>query len=79
LKKGKLDEKRKERAETEPVEALREKITEKVINDFQTKSEWKKLTKKIVARQIDPYTAAEKMLTRTKRKKNEEGLCPSRD
>jgi LAO/AO transport system kinase len=63
LKKGELDEKRKERAETELIEALKEKITEIVINDFQTKSEWKQLTKKILARQIDPYTAAEKLLT----------------
>ena len=68
LKKGELEEKRKERAETELIEALKEKIIEVVINDFQTKSEWKQLTKKILARQIDPYTAAEKLLMETKRK-----------
>jgi LAO/AO transport system kinase len=72
LKKGALDERRKERAETELLEALREKITEAVINDFQTRSEWKQLTKKIVAKQIDPYTAAEKLLTKTKRTKHED-------
>jgi LAO/AO transport system kinase len=68
LKKGELGERRKERAETELIEALKEKITEKIIRDFSTKSEWKKTTKKILARQIDPYTAAEKLLTETKRK-----------
>lgn len=66
LKKGELDEKRKERAETELVEALREKITEKIISDFVTKNEWKQSTRKILARQIDPYTAAEKLLNKTK-------------
>jgi len=68
LKKGELDEKRKERAETELIEALKEKITETIINEFQTKNEWKQVTKKILARQIDPYTAAEKLLTGNKRK-----------
>jgi LAO/AO transport system kinase len=68
LKKGKLDEKRKERAETELTEALKEKLTETIISGFQTKNEWKQLTKKILARQIDPYTAAERLLGKTKRR-----------
>jgi LAO/AO transport system kinase len=72
LKKGALDEKRKERAETELTEALKEKITESIISNYKTKSEWKQLTKKIVARQLDPYTAAEKLLTKTKHKKTED-------
>jgi LAO/AO transport system kinase len=72
LKKGALDEKRKERAETELTETLKEKITESIISNYKTKSEWKQLTKKIVARQLDPYTAAEKLLTKTKHKKTED-------
>jgi len=68
LKKGELDEKQKERAETELMEALREKLTETIISGFQTKNEWKQLTKKILARQIDPYTAAERLLGKTKRR-----------
>jgi len=73
LRKGMLDERRKERAENELIDALKEKITESILNDYRSKGEWKRLTQKILARQIDPYTAADKLISKpvkskTKRK-----------
>jgi LAO/AO transport system kinase len=62
LKKGMLDEKRRERVENELVEALKEKITKSIVNDFKSVGEWGKLTQEILARHTDPYTAADKLL-----------------
>jgi len=64
LKTGKLDERRKERVENELIEALKEKITESVLSDFRSKGQWEKLTQRILARQTDPYTAADELLAK---------------
>jgi LAO/AO transport system kinase len=74
LKRGMLDERRKEKAENELIEALKEKITQSILNDFRSRSEWKKLTHSILTRKTDPYTAADKLLakplqTKQKRKR----------
>jgi len=64
LRTGVLDERRKERVENELIEALKEKITESILSDFRSRGEWKKLTQRILARETDPYTAADKLLAK---------------
>jgi len=64
LKRGIMDERRKERIEDELIEALTQKITETITNELKQKDEWNKLTKKILARETDPYSAADKLLTK---------------
>lgn len=64
LKKGVIDERRKEIIENELVEALTQKIRESIRNELKQKDEWNKLTQKVLSRQIDPYSAADKVLAR---------------
>ena len=62
LKKGAHGERRKERVENELAEALTQKITESLMKELKQSEEWKRLTKKILSRKIDPYSAAHKLL-----------------
>jgi len=62
LKKGAHDERRKERVENELAEALTQKITESMMKELKQSREWKKLTEKILSREIDPYSAADRLL-----------------
>jgi len=63
-KTGAVDEWRKERIENELVEALTQKITESIINELKKKEEWNRLTEKILSRETDPYSAADKLLAK---------------
>jgi LAO/AO transport system kinase len=65
LKKGVLEASRKERVETELVEAIKQKIAESIIQELKNKKEWERLTEKILARETDPYSAAEMLLKKT--------------
>jgi len=62
LKKGALDVQRRAKAEIELIEALKQKITQSIIQDLREKGEWVRATDRILAREIDPYTAAENLL-----------------
>jgi len=62
IKKGALLHQRRAHAEIELIEALKEKITESIIQDLRQKGEWIKTTERILAREIDPYSAAENLL-----------------
>jgi LAO/AO transport system kinase len=64
LKTGVIDERRKERIENELVEALTQKITESIVEELKQKGEWNKLTQKILSRETDPYSAADKLLAK---------------
>ncbi|MFB0523763.1 MAG: methylmalonyl Co-A mutase-associated GTPase MeaB [Candidatus Bathyarchaeia archaeon] len=64
LKTGVLDERQKERVEDELIEALKEKITKSILSDSRSRGEWRKFTQKILARQTDPYTAADELLAK---------------
>lgn len=66
LKTGVLEASRKERVETELVEVLKQKIAESIIEDLKRKGDWEKLTEKILARETDPYSAAEMLLRKSK-------------
>lgn len=62
LKKGALDQQRRANAEIELIEALKQKITQSIIQDLRQKGEWVRATEKILARDTDPYSAAETLL-----------------
>jgi len=64
LKTGMTDERKKEHIENELVEALTQKIMESVMNELRQKKEWSKLTQKILSREIDPYSAADKVIAK---------------
>ncbi len=66
LKTGALEASRKEKVETELEEAIKEKIAESIIEDLKRKGEWEKLTRKILARETDPYSAADMLLKKAK-------------
>jgi LAO/AO transport system kinase len=66
LKTGVLEACRKERVETELAEALKQKIAESLIEDLKRKGEWEKLTEQILAREMDPYSAADMLLRRSR-------------
>ena len=51
-----------ERAEAELAEAIREKLTSSVIEELKRKGEFEELLQKIMKREIDPATAAERLL-----------------
>jgi len=73
MKKGIIDERRKETIEKELVEALTQKIAESIVNELKQKGELKKITQKILSRETDPYSAVDKLLVkqfRTPRKIN---------
>jgi len=67
LKMGPLEANRKEKVETELAEAIKQKVAESIIGDLKRKGEWEKLTQEILARETDPYSAADMLLKKKKR------------
>jgi len=64
LKTGPIDERRKERIESELLEALTQKITESIVSELKQKEQWNKITQEILSRETDPYSAADKLLAK---------------
>jgi putative protein kinase ArgK-like GTPase of G3E family len=64
LRKGALDHQRRASAEIELIEALKQKIAQTIIQDLRQRGEWVRTTEKILAREIDPYSAADTLLKR---------------
>lgn len=62
LKTENPDKQRRLRAETELVEAIKQKITETITSELEHDSELEKLVQKILTRKIDPYSAADILL-----------------
>jgi len=62
LRKGALTIHRRANAEIELIDALKQKITQTIIQDLREKGEWVRATEKILAREIDPYSAADSLL-----------------
>ncbi len=62
LKKGAFEVHRKEEAETELVEAIKQKIVESIIADLRHKGEWEKLKQKVLTKEADPYSVADEVL-----------------
>jgi LAO/AO transport system kinase len=62
LKKETLDTQRRQKAETELVEAIKQKTTDSIISELKHKGELDKLIQKILAKETDPYSAADTLL-----------------
>lgn len=54
----------REHAEVELLDVLKQKIAQSLLNDLRQKGELDEVLKKILARQVDPYSAAEKIIAR---------------
>jgi len=67
LKMGALETSRKEKVKSELAEAIKQKIAESMIEDLKRTGDWEELTQKILARETDPYTAADTLLEKAKR------------
>lgn len=72
LAKGKTRSRQKERIESELVEAVKAKTAEFLINELKESNKLDELISKILARQIDPLTAAEKLVTENFGKPNKD-------
>lgn len=62
LKAGALELQRKQRVEAELVEAIRQRVTESVLRDLKERGRFDELIHKILAREMDPYAAADMAL-----------------
>jgi len=62
LEAGALDLRRKQRVEAELVEAIKQRVTESVLRDLKERGKFDELIHKIVAREMDPYSAADMVL-----------------
>jgi len=68
LKTGALDTKRRQRIETELVEAIRQKATESILSDLKREGEFDKVVRKILSKETDPYSAADVLLAKRLKK-----------
>jgi LAO/AO transport system kinase len=62
LKKEAFDIQLRQKAETELVEAIKQKTTDSIINELRRKGKLEKLVEKILAKKTDPYSAADILL-----------------
>jgi len=64
LQKGEGAFKRRKLVETELVEAIKQKVAEVIIENLKQRKEFEELVKKIFNRELDPYSAANKLVTK---------------
>ena len=62
LKREDLDTPRRQEVETELVEAIKQKMTDSIIDELKRKGELEKLIGEILAKKTDPYSAADTLL-----------------
>ena len=62
LQKGALHKRSLEKAEAELVEAIKEKVTSSIIEKLKREKRFEEILRRIVEREIDPASAAEKLL-----------------
>lgn len=67
VKKGALENQRRANVEIELIEALKQKLTESIIQDLRQRGEWVRVTERILDREIDPYSAADDLLRKRQR------------
>lgn len=63
LEAGALDIQRRQRVETELIEAIQRKATESILTDLKQTEKLDEMIHKILAREIDPYSAADMVLS----------------
>lgn len=61
---GAIDTRNRQRVETELVEAIKEKVAESIVDDLKQKGDLDKLVQKILAKEMDPYSAASMLLAK---------------
>jgi len=64
LEAGAIDMRRRQRVETELVEAIKGRVAESIVEDLKQKGELDELIQKILARKTDPYSAADMLLAK---------------
>ncbi|MGQ9538247.1 MAG: methylmalonyl Co-A mutase-associated GTPase MeaB [Candidatus Bathycorpusculaceae bacterium] len=62
LKKGLLNKRSLEKAEAELIEAIKEKVTSSIIEKLKREKKFEKVLQQIAGKEIDPASAAEKLL-----------------
>ncbi|HVO37160.1 MAG TPA: methylmalonyl Co-A mutase-associated GTPase MeaB [Candidatus Acidoferrum sp.] len=68
LEKELKHEKSRERAEAELIEAITEKVTSSIVEGLRKERKFDEILQKIIKKEIDPASAAEKLLTKERRK-----------
>ncbi|KPV65126.1 MAG: putative hydrogenase nickel incorporation protein HypB [Candidatus Bathyarchaeota archaeon BA1] len=63
LEAGGLDVQRRQRVETELIEAIQRKATESILTDLKQRGKLDEMIHKILAREMDPYSAADMVLS----------------
>jgi len=64
LEAGAIDTRRRQRVETELVEAIKEKVAEAIVDDLKKKGELDMLVQKILTKETDPYSVADMLLAK---------------
>jgi len=64
LEAGAIDIRRRQRVETELVEAIKGRVAESIVEDLKQKGELDELIHKILAKETDPYSAADMLLAK---------------
>jgi len=64
LEAGAIATRRRQRVETELVEAIKEKVAESIVDDLKQTGDLDKLIEKILAKETDPYSAADVLLAK---------------
>ena len=64
LEAGAMDTRRRQRVETEVVEAIKEKVAGSIVTDLKKKGELDKLVQKILEKETDPYSVADMLLAK---------------
>jgi len=59
-------ERSRERAETELVEAIKEKVVAAIVEDLRKEGKWDEFLQKILRKEIDPASAAERLLKKAR-------------
>jgi len=62
LSSGALDERRRRRAESEVVEAIGQRATERILSDLRRSGRLEETVRRILALETDPYSAADELL-----------------
>jgi len=65
LEKGEGASKRRKWVETELVEAIKQKVADLIVDDLKKRKVFNELVEKVMNRQVDPYSAASKIVAET--------------
>jgi len=64
LEAGAIDMRRRQRVETELVEAIKERVAKSIVEDLKRRGELDKLVQNVLAKEMDPYSAVDMLLAK---------------